>query len=489
MEVRGRSRELGALRSAMDGREPCVITVSGLPGAGVSSLLREAVRAYSALVFRCPPLPDPLIRGALHARLRRSPPQTGRAEREEPERGPAHGPPAGHDDTPPDWPELFHTALTHRDGPGPFVLVLDDAHRLPEGRSRVTSALTAALARVRDEGHTAHVVLAGRAGGLPDIDATEVGASFDRVSLRVGSLPLRAAVRYLPGRTAAEQLRAYGVFGGLPGVLTRLDRSVTVGTNVRRLLLHDAGALTEAPLTWLERSVQTPARYVALLESLAHGEVGWSPLSASVPDLTRSGQVAPYVQRLSELGFVGSRRSLDARPRSRSTRYHLADPFLAFWLRFVLPWRLSERTEEIVPYYARAIRPQIRDHLQRMMAGVCRSHMELDALETFGSSARDSGSIWNTSTDIPVAGTLTNGATYYGTCVWDPPAQRAREAPASPLDALDLAIRETRYGFGREHRLRVVFTGRSTPTWLRREVARRHDARLIGADDLVGGSP
>ena len=57
---------------------------------------------------------------------------------------------------------------------------------------------------------------------------------------------------------------------------------------------------------------------------------------------------------------------------------------------------------------------------------------------------------------------------------------------ASPLDDLDARVRETRYGFGRERRLRLVFTGRTTPTWLRRAVARRRDAQLIEAGDLVG---
>ncbi|MGB1656882.1 MAG: hypothetical protein ACPHO4_06000, partial [Longimicrobiales bacterium] len=55
-----------------------------------------------------------------------------------------------------------------------------------------------------------------------------------------------------------------------------------------------------------------------------------------------------------------------------------------------------------------------------------------------------------------------------------------------PLKQLDLSIRETRYGFGRQGRIRLVFTGRSTPTWLRREVARRDDARIVDAAGLMG---
>jgi hypothetical protein len=47
-------------------------------------------------------------------------------------------------------------------------------------------------------------------------------------------------------------------------------------------------------------------------------------------------------------------------------------------------------------------------------------------------------------------------------------------------------VKNTRYGFGRERRLRIVFAGRPAPRWLRREIARDQDAALIDAAALVG---
>lgn len=391
----------------------------------------------------------------------------------------------GPDSEIPSWSELFRELLDRATSSRPFVLILDDAHRLQDARSRFEAGLAEALTTARASQIPFHVVLAGRAGSMPD-----VGADFDVAApsllLQVDPLPLRAAAPHLPGTQASDKIRAYGVFGGLPGVLAYLDTSVTVGTNVRRLMLPDQGPLAELPMGWLERSVQTVTRYMSVLEALSLGEAEWADLSGAIPDLTKSGQVAPYLKRLAELGFIRSRRSLDAAPRSRSSRYALTDPFLAFWLRFILPWRVSERGSEIVPHYADRIRPHIRDHLQRMMPMMCRRHMDIDALETLGSNARDSGSIWGPSAEIPVAGTLGSGAIYYGVCLWDPPTTRPQTPTPTPLMQLDRSIRETRYGFGRQGRIRLVFTGRSTPTWLRREVARRDDARIVDAAGLLG---
>ncbi|MGB1658438.1 MAG: AAA family ATPase, partial [Longimicrobiales bacterium] len=424
MNFTGRSQELGLLRTELDKQEARCVSVFGLPGAGTSALVRRAVERYPGLRFRCPPRPDPLIRLDLWRRMQGQPSDDDRP---------------GHPSRPsavdvdrkgrvpdseiPSWSRLFRELLSHATNRGPFVLILDDAHRMQDARSRFEAGLAEALTAARASRVPFHVVLAGRAGSMPSV-GPDFEVATPSLVLQVDPLPLRAAAPHLPGTHPSDKIRAYGVFGGLPGVLAHLDTSVTVGTNVRRLLLQDQGPLAELPMTWLERSVQTVTRYVALLEALSVGEAEWADLSGAIPDLTKSGQVAPYLKRLAELGLIRSRRSLDAAPRSRSSRYALTDPFLAFWLRFILPWRISERGSEIVPHYADKIRPRIRDHLQRMMPMVCRRHMEIDALETLGSNARDSGSIWGPASEIPVAGTLGSGAIYYGVCLWDPPATR-----------------------------------------------------------------
>ena len=162
-----------------------------------------------------------------------------------------------------------------------------------------------------------------------------------------------------------------------------------------------------------------------------------------------------------------------------------AYPFLAFWLRFVLPWRMGEqRYTHPAPtreHYAHSIRPKISLYLESVMPRVAQQHMQHDAIETLGANARECGSLWGPQYELPVAGILASGAAFYGKCFWRSPASEEH-----PLAELDSEIRETRYGFGRERRLRLCFTGRAAPTWLRRQVARRSDAQLIDAGALLG---
>jgi hypothetical protein len=492
----GRSRELGLLRQMLDRTEPQLIRLVGPPGVGTSRLVRRAARDFHATVFTCPPLPDPDQRHALAAEL---PPGTS----EHPAPG---GPGSREEDVPaapeeggaPAWSTLFHRLRASAGRSSrPRVLVVDDAHRLGHARARFVPPLLAALRAASAQGTPLHVVLVGRASDLPAEDALRggegrtrnAGAEADRVpavtTLTLGPLPFRAASELLPRTEPHQLLRAYGVFGGIPRVLSRLDTDRAVGTNVRRLLLAREGALADAPLSWLEREVQSPPRYAAILRSLAHGAADWKHIHEGVPDLTSSGQVAPYLARLAALGLIEATTSLDAGPRSRGTRYALTDPFLAFWFRFVLPWRCAEPGHAEEPplreHYARTVRPGIDEHMRTVMPMIARQHMAYDALETLGASPREEGALWGSGYDIPVAGILSSGAAYYGTCTWAP-----HHREDAPLETLDRAVGETRYGFGRERRLRLVFTGRGAPTWLRREVARRRDAELIDARTLLG---
>jgi hypothetical protein len=286
----------------------------------------------------------------------------------------------------------------------------------------------------------------------------------------------------LPGSQPREQLEAYAVLGGLPGYLRHVDPGASLTTNVRRLLLDPDGALAESGTTLLERTLQTPSRYAAILSALSWGEAEWSAIHSGVSDLTTSGQVAPYLRRLDEMGLVEVRRSLDARAKSRSRRYRITDPFVAFWYRMATLTEWGQRSgEDALPN--RFLREAMEVQAEAVFPAVCRQYMEHDVMESLGANARECGSLWGAHYHMNVSGTLNSGAVFYGTALWGDPL-----APLH-LRALDAQIRETRYGFGREARLRVLFTDTESTPEMARAVARRHDAFVVTVDELAGGEP
>jgi hypothetical protein len=457
----GHGREIGLLRTALDRNEPSVVGVHGPSGAGKTTLVRAAAADYLHVYHRAPPLPAPSQRCALARALRCALPDD-----------PAVG--ALGDD--PSWEDTFLTVVAVA-RERPLVLVVDDAHRWTQSRSRFEALLRAALSRAGEVGSTVHVVLVSPEPLAPTPPGRDARPPLQ---IRLGPLPFRAAAELLPGTEPEDLLRAYAVFGGLPGHLRHLDRGTSLVTNLRRLVLEPGAVLSELPLTLLESAAQTPSRYAAILSALSAGEADWGTVHAGVADLTASGQVAPYLKRLEDLALVEAHRSLDASPRSRGRRYRIVDPFVAFWFRFILPHRETldlGRGEDVL---SSAIRPALDQHLASLFPDVCRQHMDLDVMETLGANAREYGGLWGADYEIPVAGTLASGAVFYGVPV------RSADDTIDALARLDRDIRETRYGFGRERRLRIVFSPGAIPGALQREAARRHDLHLVDAAALLG---
>jgi hypothetical protein len=454
----GRHHELGVLRSALDRTDASLLSVTGARGSGKSALVRRAVDGAPTLLHRIPPLPEPEQRGMLARHVREGLASLGR-------------PIEADADPTSSWHALLDALVDAADTEGPaLVLVLDDAHRLTESRARVLGPLETVLERGRTEGRRLHVVLVGRPGEIPGTDEPTVS---------LAPLPFRSASTLLPGADAREKIRAYAVFGGLPRHLGALDPGATLVTNLRRTVLAPDGPLRDAGLDLLERDIQTPSRYVAILSTLAGGEADWGRVHEGVADLTRSGQVAPYLNRLEELGLIEIRRSLDAGPRSRNRRYRVADPFLAFWFRFVLSERARVESEGN-DTLAHLVRRDLDAHVASVFPMLCRQYMALDAMETLGANAREHGSLWGPGYDIDVAGLLHSGPAFYGRALWS-----AEPADVDVLDTLDRQIGETRYGFGRESRLRIIFSGGGFTPALERAAARRHDAILLGTDALA----
>jgi hypothetical protein len=272
---------------------------------------------------------------------------------------------------------------------------------------------------------------------------------------------------------------AWSVFGGLARNLAPCDPDLSLATNVRQAILSEGAPLMLEGSERLRRAFQSPGRYGSLLSALSTGPRVWSEVLLAAPDFDTGGQIAPYLSRLQSLRLTEAEASLDAAPNSRSRRYRIVDPFLAFWYRFVLP-NLTDlmdgRGREV---WRDAIRGPLDDHAAKHFPIACREYLAHHAERRFQGTAREVGGLWGEGYDIEVAGTLRTGAAVYGRALW---------ARGPAREAVDLALLQevghTRYGYGREARLRVIFSSDGFARSLLRRGAIGEDIHLMDLADL-----
>ncbi len=246
------------------------------------------------------------------------------------------------------WREIFEAAAPVLEDPpgenrpeGPAVLILDEFSYAAESDPSLASNLQAAWDHVfRPRGIT--VVLTGSHIGTMTSLTAYNAPLYGRFTgqLPVNPLPFSTLEEFLPRYSIAERVAVYAVVGGIPAYLERFDDRKSVGANIQRLFIRRTGMFRTEPFLLIgdviRRETQT---YESLLKAVASGRHAPSEI-AKVLDLTAS-YLSPYFKQLETLQLLERRLPATVPPNKRSAsrkgRYHLSDPYLRFYFRFIAP--------------------------------------------------------------------------------------------------------------------------------------------------------
>lgn len=381
-------------------------------------------------------------------------------------------------DDEPSWEGGVHALLARLDlEREPRLLVVDEVHHLHRADPDFGRALATLWSGARARALPLHLVLVSSDDALLDSLLGEGGPleAADPLTVDVDDLSTAEIRDHLPDWSPRDRFLLQACLGRSPSTLGHVEPEIRLATNLHRLVVDPEGPLHDEPVRRLERLVQRPERYAGILAALAEGARDWRSIHAANPAFASGNQLAPYLATLKKLGWLKSERSLDAPPRGRKRRYHLADPFVAFWYGVVDP--LLSQLLEGAPSGAvwrstLAGRPFAR-HAAAVLPRALQRVLSEAGDPLLGARARRIGGLWGEGYDLPIAATLRNGAVLYATTVWQ------RIATLADADAVHRQMRATRYGFGREARIRVVFAGAGSTEPLVRRSARDELLRVI----------
>jgi len=152
--------------------------------------------------------------------------------------------------------------------------------------------------------------------------------------LKVSPLGFFEARDFLPGYSLEEFVRAYGILGGTPAYLLEFDDSKSIEENLKSYFRPDSFLYGDARFVLMEE-LDEPRNYFAIMESIARGKRTLGEIMGET-GLER-GTVGKYLSVLIDLGFVRREVPVTASRKSRRGRYYIADPYFAFWFRYVHP--------------------------------------------------------------------------------------------------------------------------------------------------------
>lgn len=175
--------------------------------------------------------------------------------------------------------------------------------------------------------------------------------------------------------SAEDQAVLYGVTGGIPEYLSRINERYSLDENVIQLFFEESGRLFEEPVNLMKQELKEPMTYHSIVSAIAGGASKLNEI-ATRTGLETSG-CSNQISSLIALGIVRREVPVTEPVTSRKTLYCLEDSMFLFWYRFVRPniSSISRGVGEQV--YRTLVLPQLNDFMGHIFEEICKQYLYL----------------------------------------------------------------------------------------------------------------
>lgn len=275
--------------------------------------------------------------------------------------------------------------------------------------------------------------------------------------LRLEPLPFGVSAEYFPNYDAAERVALYSIFGGIPAYWERVNQSLSISENIRLQLLTPNNLMQAEPRLLLQDFVREPDNYVAMLTAIANNYRTQKEISTFTG--LSQGHVSQYISTLNDAGFVERRVPVTAKVNARTGRYHIRDPYLRFYYRF-----LASRQAQLALNIQEPALAEVKRHLLDFIGThtweeLCREWtMRAGANGTLPFLVDQVGGLWTKTAQIDVAGSNTMKKTLVlGECKWSPKVQG--------VDVLEKLVRQSADVIPTQGKWRIFYVGFARGGW------------------------
>ncbi|HKW22426.1 MAG TPA: ATP-binding protein, partial [Ktedonobacterales bacterium] len=196
----------------------------------------------------------------------------------------------------------------------------------------------------------------------------------------------------------------WGIVGGVPSYLHALQGDA-LPTAVKEHILDKSAVLYREAEALLSQEVRGigPALLHGMLRAIAYGANEPHEIGQRVnrPVTALSGALSFLV----DYGLL-ERRTPYTTPnpeRTRKTRYYIADNYLSFWFRFVLPNRSSLEQGQVDYVWEAKIAPQLSTYMGARFEELCRQYIRLHP-ERWAHRIGELGVWWRGADEIDIVG-------------------------------------------------------------------------------------
>ena len=189
---------------------------------------------------------------------------------------------------------------------------------------------------------------------------------------KIQSLTYREITAFHPDLSATDQALLYGVTGGIPHYINKLDVEKDLDEALLENLFDASSYLFEEPENLLKQELREPAIYNSVIAAIAGGASRSNEISTKIG--LESGVCAKYLKVLLDLGILKKETPITEKP-GKKTIYAIDDNFFRFWYRFV-PRNMSVISAgRMRQVYDRAVKQYFPDYMGLIFEKMCQEYL------------------------------------------------------------------------------------------------------------------
>ena len=201
------------------------------------------------------------------------------------------------------------------------------------------------------------------------------------------------SIRFLENYTAYDNAVVYGITGGIPQYLSRIDSQKSLKQNIIENFFDPSSYLFEEPANLLKQELREPLIYNDIVTAIATGSSRLNEIASKTG--LETSVCSKYLTSLILLGIVKKETPIFWE-KSKKTIYRLADNMFRFWYRFV-PQNISQIQSGAGERVYSSIEQQIPAYMGEVFEEICKQYIWKENIAgQLPFFFRDAGRWWGT---------------------------------------------------------------------------------------------
>ncbi len=213
--------------------------------------------------------------------------------------------------------------------------------------------------------------------------------------IKLKQIPFRYYHEFFGKQSSDKLLPFYAVTGGVPKYIEAFCGYTDVYEAIEQNVLNSQSFLYEEPYFLLQKEVKEIGSYFSLIKAIAMGNRKLSDIAANL-GLKQTG-ITKYLKVLMDLDLIEREVPVteSAPEKSKSGLYRITDNFIAFWFKFVYPYRTYLEKGETAFVLSQIKKGFVQNYASFVYEDTCREKMwELSAINTWGFHFNKVGKYW-----------------------------------------------------------------------------------------------